>query len=32
VGAKAIVRLADAVESLRAELMKAAEACKDQPM
>jgi Trypsin-co-occurring domain 2/Sel1 repeat len=31
-GARAIVGLADAVESLRAELMKAVEAGKDQPM
>jgi Trypsin-co-occurring domain 2 len=31
-GAKAIVGLAEAVESLRAELMKAVEAGKDQPM
>ena len=31
-GAKAIVGLAEAVESLRVELMKAVEAGKDQPM
>ena len=31
-GARAIVGLADAVESLRAELMRAVEAGKDQPM
>ena len=31
-GARAIVGLADAVESLRAELMNAVEAGKDQPM
>jgi hypothetical protein len=31
-GPKAIVGLADAVESLRAELVKAVEAGKDQPM
>jgi hypothetical protein len=31
-GAKAVVGLSEAVESLRAELMKAVEAGKDQPM
>jgi len=31
-GAKAVVGLAEAVESLRAELMKAVEAGKDKPM
>ena len=31
-GAKVIVGLAEAVESLRAELMRAVEAGKDQPM